>query len=287
MTRCRWSANVSRLRSPIRAQTSSAQRLGRDHQRVDRCEGPAQPGQLGGEALGGADHDLGADPAVRGASRRRARSRSPACARARSRPSRSTARARPRTSRAGWIGRAVRRVRRPEHAGCGQPGARLVGAEQREVVLAEAPPRASATSARARSSCTRRARDDDRAALGELAVDALGRDDPRRPRRRSPASRGAARRPARSPYRAASQATDAGNSAEHQPPLRPLAPKPATSRSSTTMRSDGSARAGSRPSTARCSRRRRSRRRRRGRPAAPAAAPSRRRRCRARATGAR
>ena len=32
-----------------------------------------------------------------------------------------------------------------------------------------------------------------------------------------------------------------GNSAEAQPPLRPLAPKPAVSASSTTMRSDGSA----------------------------------------------
>jgi hypothetical protein len=38
-------------------------------------------------------------------------------------------------------------------------------------------------------------------------------------------------------------AADAGNSAEHQPPLRPEAPKPATSRSSTIVRRLGSARA--------------------------------------------
>ena len=37
-------------------------------------------------------------------------------------------------------------------------------------------------------------------------------------------------------------ASDAGNSAEHQPPLRPDAPKPAVSASSTTIRSVGSAR---------------------------------------------
>ena len=36
-------------------------------------------------------------------------------------------------------------------------------------------------------------------------------------------------------------AMEAGNSAEHQPPFRPLAPKPATSLSRTTIRSDGSA----------------------------------------------
>jgi hypothetical protein len=36
---------------------------------------------------------------------------------------------------------------------------------------------------------------------------------------------------------------DAANSAEHQPPLRPDAPNPAISRSTTAIRSDGSARA--------------------------------------------
>ena len=35
--------------------------------------------------------------------------------------------------------------------------------------------------------------------------------------------------------------SDVGNSADAQPPLRPLAPKPAVSASSTTTRSDGSA----------------------------------------------
>ena len=33
-----------------------------------------------------------------------------------------------------------------------------------------------------------------------------------------------------------------GSSAEHQPPLRPLAPKPATSASTSVTRSDGSSR---------------------------------------------
>jgi hypothetical protein len=35
--------------------------------------------------------------------------------------------------------------------------------------------------------------------------------------------------------------SDVGNRAEHHPPLRPDAPKPATSASTTTIRSDGSA----------------------------------------------
>jgi hypothetical protein len=39
----------------------------------------------------------------------------------------------------------------------------------------------------------------------------------------------------------ASLLSDAGNRAEHQPPLRPEAPKPAISRSHTTTRSSGRA----------------------------------------------
>ena len=41
----------------------------------------------------------------------------------------------------------------------------------------------------------------------------------------------------------ASAASEVAKSAEHQPPLRPDAPKPATSRSTTATRSEGSARA--------------------------------------------
>ncbi len=53
------------------------------------------------------------------------------------------------------------------------------------------------------------------------------------------------------PYRRASAASDVANSAEHQPPLRPEAPKPATSRSSTATRSEGSASPARGPSTGR------------------------------------
>ncbi len=44
------------------------------------------------------------------------------------------------------------------------------------------------------------------------------------------------------PGSAARVASEAGKSAEHQPPLRPDAPKPAVSASSTTTRIDGSSR---------------------------------------------
>ena len=44
------------------------------------------------------------------------------------------------------------------------------------------------------------------------------------------------------PWRRVSAASPAGKSAEHQPPLRPLAPKPAISRSMTSTRTVGSPR---------------------------------------------
>ena len=47
-------------------------------------------------------------------------------------------------------------------------------------------------------------------------------------------------RAASAPTSSASVAALTGNSAEHQPPLRPEAPNPATSCSSTATRSDGS-----------------------------------------------
>ena len=88
----------------------------------------------------------------------------------------------------------------------------------------------------------RRAGEHHGAALVEAAVDALGRDH-------APdladgllhgQALGACRRPG--PAALSSVASDTLNSAEHQPPLRPDAPNPATSRSSTAMRSPGSLR---------------------------------------------
>ena len=82
---------------------------------------------------------------------------------------------------------------------------------------------------------------DDRAALGEVGVDALGGAHPadlvdassriaRVLGERGVAVAAAGQRP-----------SEAGNSAEHQPPLRPDAPNPAISASSTAIRSAGSA----------------------------------------------
>jgi hypothetical protein len=76
----------------------------------------------------------------------------------------------------GVHGRAVRCVRRPQRAGCRQPGAGLVGAEQCEVVLAEAPPSRLGHLVTGPVELLRGARDDDCAALGEPAVDVLGGD---------------------------------------------------------------------------------------------------------------
>ena len=156
-----------------------------------------------------------------------------------------------------------------------RPTARASAAEQQAVVLrrrspTRAPPRSRPGPARAGPAY---ARARSVPPLAQWHVDALGSaatgaDLVDRVEHR--ALHGDAPRRGRTSRR--SCAHDAGNSAEHQPPLRPDAPKPATSRSTTTTRSVGSRLgAGSRRSTARCSRRRRWRRRRRGRPASAVA----------------
>ena len=128
----------------------------------------------------------------------------------------------------------------PEDAGGADQVARLVGSEPAHVVLAE-PQRTGFVhrGQRTHPLCLA-AHEVDRAALGEMAVDALARRGrPDDVDRSCIALRIA--RIASGPCRRASAASDVANSAEHQPPLRPDAPKPATSRSTTAMRRDGSA----------------------------------------------
>ena len=114
--------------------------------------------------------------------------------------------------------------------------------------------RACATSVAGPAQLDRRAGDGDRAALGEVGVDALRGGDPAAPRRRWPASPGAGASAslAVDAGQRGQPSADAGNSAEHQPPLRPEAPNPAVSASSTRdpQRRVGRG-AGSRRSTAR------------------------------------
>ena len=89
-----------------------------------------------------------------------------------------------------------------------------------------------------------RAGERDGAALHPVAGDALVRDRPSRPRRPRRASPPASRRRGRAVPAGQRGRRRAGNSAEHQPPLRPLAPNPATSRSTTSTRRPGRPAAG-------------------------------------------
>ena len=238
MIRCRWSLNVSRRRSPIWSQLGG-QGLGGDDQRVDRDHLAALAVQRRRVALGRADHVSGAHVPCR-VTTEPARSPSRGSARRWSTPRRTTASARPRTSRAGMDGRAVagctsRRARVPRP----RPR-RLVGVEQPDVVLVEAPRTGVLDLGLGACHCGCRPGQPDRAALGGVGVDALVVG---RPQHLVDACRASRVRAARGQPLAASagDARGRGNSAEHQPPLRPDAPKPAVSASSTAIRSDGSA----------------------------------------------
>ena len=79
-----------------------------------------------------------------------------------------------------------------------------------------------------------------RAALGPVAVDALGRGDPAHLVHDPCIARYMAMAASR-PAILVSLASDAGNSAEHQPPLRPDAPNPAMFASQTATRRPGCA----------------------------------------------
>ncbi len=138
-------------------------------------------------------------------------------------------------------GGAVRRVPGAEAPGHLDARAHVRGAEQRVVVLAEAPGALVLDRLAQAQQLHRREREVELAADDEARVDALFVDDARdlvhRLVKRAllvddrlPAVR---RGPPRS--------REPGNVVWHQPPLRPEAPKPAISRSSTTTRRCGSA----------------------------------------------
>ena len=230
--RCRRSLKVSRSREPDPVPDVVGQRLGGDHQRVDRRDGAPQAGQPRGEPLGRADDHVGADrdragvTATRGSMRG---DRGPLVERdAAAAPPRGPARAP--AAPGGWRRSAVCTSHRARSLACSRV-ARLVGAEQREVVLAEAPLPGLARPRPARGPAAPASR-----AATTVPPFAKWQSMPsaaataRRPRRRCPAWRGAGRPRARGRTASPASDTGAGNSAEHQPPLRPLAPNPATSR---------------------------------------------------------
>ena len=149
-------------------------------------------------------------------------------------PRRSTTRPRPRTSRAGCDGRAVRREARRRDTGCVDPPAGLVGVEP-AVSSSPKPQRARTRRprpARARAAPALRARVS-APPLWKSRVDALGGGDAPHlvdgrvhgPLQGDRAVAAVRARPSAS--RARRRTTR-----EHQPPLRPEAPKPAISRSS-------------------------------------------------------
>ena len=143
-------------------------------------------------------------------------------------PRRSTARARPRTSRAGWM--------RAQSGVYDAPSTRVAPTSAAACCAGTKP-----GSARARRSCTGvRARAIVPPFTQSQAMPSAATALPTSStvsRMAAPIASAAAR-----PCRRVSAASLAGNSAEHQPPLRPLAPKPATCRSTTSTRRPGSPR---------------------------------------------
>ena len=239
MIRCRWSENVSRRASPISSQVGPGERLGGEHQRVDRHHRAALAGEAGRVALGRAHHHLGAHGARGGDRATRLDPEDAGSARG---PAPRAARRRRRA------GAPAARDGSPRSRGCTSrrgPGSPAAGPRSRP--RRGAPGRRAPGTARASTSAW--ARRQLRPGAGQhrrcrpWRTGRPGGRRPDRPRRRWRTSRGAgpAPRPGLEPGRRASLSCEAGNSAEHQPPLRPDAPNPATSASSTTMRRVGSA----------------------------------------------
>ena len=236
-----------------RAQTSARQRLGGDHQRVDRHDVARGPGSVGRPRLGGPDH-APAPARCRGRSPTRPRREraAPASARRCGRPALDGAR--PARGPAGPGGsRAQCGVYVPPSTPAAPHGSRDAVGVQQVRLVAPAAVRGDLGARPARAGPAVRAS----ATVPPVAKSQsmpLGRGDAadlvdgvaHGPRASRAPRRGRAGGPARRP--------DTGNSAEHQPPLRPHAPNPATSRSTTQRRAaTGRPRAGSTPSTGRCS----------------------------------
>ena len=125
-----------------------------------------------------------------------------------------------------------------------EQAARLLAREQPDVVLAAAPAAGVGDLGAGPGELGAGAGEHDGAALGPVRVDALGGQHPPDLVDGGPHGGVLGERALAvgdRPTVAASLSSEAGNSAEHQPPLRPDAPKPAISASSTTIRSVGSA----------------------------------------------
>ena len=230
MIMCRWSAKVVRCPDPLRPR-SVAQRLGRHHERVHRDHGPPSPGSVGVQAsvartttsawtvppavaTGPAAGVPGRMSVTVGVLEERT-------------PGRSTASASPRASSAGCKAAQCGRIGGAEDPGRPDQGYGLLGVEPAQVVLAEAELPLLVQLSPGPGQLGLAAHQVDGAALGELAVDAL--DGGRAPTTSTVSCM--ARRMASidsRPCRRASAASEVANRAEHHPPLRPTAPKPAT-----------------------------------------------------------
>ena len=153
------------------------QRLGGDDQRVHGRDRAALPGERGGVALGGPDHDLRADGAVRGHRPARLdRGDGGALVDPYAAPLDGVGQA---AHQPGGVDRrAVRGVRRAQGAGGPQDVARLGRVEEPQVVLAAAPGPGVGDLGPGPAHLGGGADQADGAALGDVGVDALGGRDP-------------------------------------------------------------------------------------------------------------
>ncbi len=216
------------------------QRLGDDHRAPERQQRALETGQPRGVPLGRAHDPVGAH-----APRRRLDLALPDTERARplvdGRPAPFDRVGEAANETCGMHPRAVRGEARAERIGDADALPQLVGLEQPQVVLAE-PPLALGVDVRPQADELGRVlRDVEGSAAHEIGLDALLRRTPARPPPacRSPHVRVAPRHRAREGAHSARGSPVAVP--DSQPPLRPDAPKPACSASSTATRSPGSA----------------------------------------------
>ena len=219
------------------------QRLGGDHQGVDRHDRPPVTRQPRGVALGGAHDDVGADRAVVGVDRARLdREDAGALVDPAAAPLDRTGEPAHEPERVD--GRAVGGVRRPEGVGDRARWSRVSAGSSSRSRPRRGPTPGVRRPRRGRAAAAPRVRATmtvpplaQWASMPSASSDPPDLVDARRASRRA----GPARPPAPTPG-AGQPVGGIGKSAEHQPPLRPEAPKPAVSASSTTTRSVGSAR---------------------------------------------
>ena len=236
MTTCPWSVNVSRPASPIRAQRVVGERLGGDHQRVDGRDAPRHPGSVPVQPSV-ATTTFAAEirrPSASTTTRSAVRC---TCAPSTMRPAEPTHRRGQAADEPARVDPgAVRGERRAAGPGDVEPLAGGRGIEPGRAVV----PRRRVRGGDPGPGLLRRgAGHDQRPALDEAGAQALLGGDPAHLVDRVAQRGQLGQRWRLRPYRRVERVGADRQQRRHQPPLRPLAPKPTCSASSTSTSAPG------------------------------------------------